>query len=341
MGKRAHRLIAVLLGLTVGVALAVVGWYRWQRERPIYLQEPGHQLSGHRYLHDPLLGWRNIPGWQATTNGRKLSINSRGLRDREYTLVKPPGVLRMLVLGDSYTWGYGVADHEIYTEVLEARLRAERASAGGAVTGGETDRPRPPSREVQVINSGVSGWGTDQQYLFLRSEGLAYAPDLVLLALFLVNDPENNVHSVQYGLAKPYFTDLKLTPGNQPVPRPDGSRPTAQRSSAESLDLTVAIIQAIDRLCERGGCQLVVMKFGCFPGPVPAGIRSWEQRLEQQLKTRLPRVPYLDLDRRMADSGIPNERLIRGNREGHWNALGHKEVARHLYDFLVQQELLE
>lgn len=318
--KSIQRLATVVLGLAVGAAVAVPGWFYWQRQRPIYLQEPGHQRSGHRYLYDPLLGWRNIPGWEATTNGKKLTINSRGLRDREYALIKPRGVTRVLVLGDSYTWGYGVADDEIYTEVLERSL-GQRGAA------------------VQVINSGVSGWGTDQEYLFLQSEGLQYQPDVVVLALFLINDPENNSSSVQYGLSKPVFTDLKLTRANLPVPKPGVQAPRIT-SRNEALGLTVAIIEAMAALCQKNNSRLVVMKFGCFPGPVPAGIHSWENRLER-LMGELRKVAYLDLDRALASGGIPNERLIRGNQEGHWNALGHQEVARHLGAFLEEWGLVE
>ena len=41
----------------------------WQ-SGPIYLEEPGHDTTGHRYLYDERLGWRNIPNWRATTFGR-------------------------------------------------------------------------------------------------------------------------------------------------------------------------------------------------------------------------------------------------------------------------------
>ena len=319
--KLFHRLAAVVLGLMVGAAVAVPGWVYWQRVRPIYLQEPGHERTGHRYLHDPLLGWRNIPGWEANTNGKKLTINSRGLRDREYALAKPAGVRRVLVLGDSYTWGYGVADDEIYTEVLERSL----ASRGA---------------KVQVINSGVSGWGTDQEFLFLKSEGIKYQPDVVVLALYLTNDPENNSSSTQYGLAKPVFTDDELTLANVPVPRPGAPVPKLTLAT-EALSLTTIIIKAMVRLCQQSGCRLVVMKFGCWPGPVKPGIASWDKRLEQHMARDLPGVSYLDLDRALADGDMSGEQLTRGNREGHWNARGHEEVARHLGAFLEEWSLVD
>ena len=47
-------------------------------------------------------------------------------------------------------------------------------------------------RPVEVINAGVSGFGTDQELLWLREEGVKYAPDLVLLAVYPHNDFMNN-----------------------------------------------------------------------------------------------------------------------------------------------------
>ena len=113
--KRVFRLLAVSLGLTVGVG---IGFFLLTIKKQvadssgIHVAEPDYETTGHRYLFDRRLGWRNIPNWEATTENRKLKINSRGLRDREYSLQKPPGTKRILVLGDSYVWGYGVSNEE-------------------------------------------------------------------------------------------------------------------------------------------------------------------------------------------------------------------------------------
>ena len=62
------------IGLSVLIAAGVVGVLALYRghETALYLQEPGHELTGHRYLYDAELGWRNIPNWQATTLGHRL-----------------------------------------------------------------------------------------------------------------------------------------------------------------------------------------------------------------------------------------------------------------------------
>ena len=156
--------IGILSGLLLAIGLLALRANLFPSTQWIYLYESGHQKTGHKYIYDSQLGWRNIPNWNATTFDQPLSINSRGLRDREYSLRKPANTIRILVLGDSYTWGYGVGNEQVYTEVMEDELLKDTGS--------------------QVLNCGVSGWGTDQQYLFLKDEGFAYQPDIVVVCFF-------------------------------------------------------------------------------------------------------------------------------------------------------------
>ncbi len=293
-------------------------------EEPIYLQEPGHERTGHRYLYDAKLGWRNIPNWSGTTNGRKLTINSHGLRDREHPIQKPPGVTRILVLGDSFAWGYGVADGEIFTGRLETLLNEKLKSA---------------SNRYEVINTGVSGWGTDQEYLFLTEEGFDYSPDVVVLAFFIVNDIHNSAASMQYGMQKPIFLNRQLDLANVPVPRPS-SNAEPKNVQENPLEITVAIIEQMHRECQKHEARFLVMKFGQFlPRYQDHPIMAQANRfLESELAGRMG-IPYFDLDKEFADHEIPAETLLRGNDDGHWNAEGHRLVADYVCDFLVEAVL--
>lgn len=99
-----------------------------------------------------------------------VKINSLGLRGEEVAYEKKPGVKRILILGDSYTFGVYVGNEETYSSVLESKLR----QAG---------------YEVEVLNAGYAGgFETDQQYVWLMKEGLKYKPDIIILGFFHGND---------------------------------------------------------------------------------------------------------------------------------------------------------
>lgn len=121
---------------------------------------------------DPELGWWHIPGskqhWLEEGDGW-VEINSLGLRDVERTIAKPPGVFRIAVFGDSMTEAVQVNLEQTFCQLLEARLRAL-------------------GLYVEVLNFGVSGYSPLQEYLLYKRIGRAYAPDLVLHAVFLDND---------------------------------------------------------------------------------------------------------------------------------------------------------
>ena len=290
---------------------------RWRLQaRPVYLQEPGHETTGHRFLYDAQLGWRNIPGWHSTTMGCPLTINSLGLRGPEYPFKKPADKRRLLVLGDSFAWGYGVGDQDLFARQLDNRLN-----------------------DWEVINSGVSGWGTDQQLLFLKEEGLRYSPDIVVVAFFLYNDPTNVEHSAQYGLSKPVFMDTRLTLQNVPVPKP-GDAAMQLKSRADPISLTVAILQEISHQCQRQKCPLVLMKFGSFLHLEPEKMQRWEAKLEQRLEQH-PEIHYLDLDEEFQRRNLTRQALLGGNNDGHWNRFGHEQTARILYEHLNDQGLLD
>lgn len=294
------------------------GQLRWQNDL-LFIQESDALLSGHRYVYDPVYGWKNIPNWRAWTNLRPLSINARGMRGPDVDLIKPPSTSRLLVLGDSFAWGYGVGDDEVFTRRLEARL----------ISGGEN---------WQVLNGSVSGWGTDQELLFLEREGIRFSPDVVVLAFFIGNDPENVRDSIQYNLHKPIFTDLDLELENQPVPLP-GSDAPRMTIAADPLDLTLRLIERMDATCSRHGSRLVVMKFGMFLQPEGRKYLKWDRNLRAALHAH-PRIFYFDLDAAFTTAGLSLQDLIGGNANGHWNALGHDRTADLLHTFLEEHGLL-
>ncbi|MBL6764691.1 MAG: hypothetical protein ISQ14_07030 [Verrucomicrobiae bacterium] len=332
--RRIFKTLAALLPSLIGCAAVVAllihqerlvvdlenGIVRFQTP-PTYLEEPGHEVSGHRYLYDAHLGWRNIPSWKSSTHGRTLTINSKGLRDREYRFERTPGVPRMLVLGDSFTWGYGVSDEEIFTEVMEQAF---------------TDAGTP----WEVVNSGVSGWGTDQEYLFLRREGFRYRPDLLILAFYVNNDPLEVSASVTYGMGKPYFASTNL---GQPFP-PTVASPGEQirwLENRQPLAVTLALVGGIQEECRKLGAQMVLMKFGVFGHEENPIATEFSTEFLAATRTTLPEISILDLDLEFSAAGLTHEQVFNGNHDRHWNAFGHRFVADALRRHLVATGLAE
>ncbi|MBN2565152.1 MAG: hypothetical protein JXB46_05530 [Candidatus Eisenbacteria bacterium] len=125
----------------------------------------------------------NVPNshyWHRSADGRwEFLINAQGFRDRRnFSYDKPEGALRVLVLGDSFTIGYEVAQDQTYSAVLERYLAKKGVSA-------------------QVLNAGMSGNSTAEALVFLEHEGLKYDPDIVVLG-FYWNDLEDNLKSDLY-----------------------------------------------------------------------------------------------------------------------------------------------
>jgi hypothetical protein len=103
-------------------------------------------------------------------------INGQGMRDdREFARAKPAGKLRIVSLGDSFTIGYEVSGEETFSHVLETKLRA----AG---------------LDVEVLNAGVSGFGTAEECAYLERDLFDYSPDLVLVSYYM-NDLVDSVRS--------------------------------------------------------------------------------------------------------------------------------------------------
>lgn len=148
---------------------------------------------------DERLGWALKPHSQATgwvgTEKIEYRINSKGLRDGEINYEKPAGTFRIVVIGDSNTFGYGVPIEKHFTSLLEGYFK-----------------------DVEVINMGVNAYGVDQELIFLRLEGFRYKPDLVLAYVPHYED-HRHMHTYRFGSKKPRFilTEGKLVLTNYPV----------------------------------------------------------------------------------------------------------------------------
>ncbi len=145
------------------------------------------------YAADEITGSRlraGAEGWQRDEGVAYVRINSQGLRDREHAVAKPPGTVRIAILGDSFAEALSVPAESAFWAVLERELNACKAFG---------------DKRVEIINFGVSGYGTADELLTLRYRAWKYAPDIVLLAFFPGNDVRNNSRSLEPEKDRPFF----------------------------------------------------------------------------------------------------------------------------------------
>jgi lysophospholipase L1-like esterase len=133
------------------------------------------------FVEDRELGWRMKPDTVAEWGEVRVATNARGLRGPDVAYAKPPGVRRVLFLGDSVTFGFGVARTE---DVFPFRVGRELEGSLGA--------------PVEVVNAGVGGYSPWQERIYLDREGLRYAPDLLVVG-FVLNDVAEKFALVRYG----------------------------------------------------------------------------------------------------------------------------------------------
>jgi hypothetical protein len=225
----AVRALAVTLGvllplLVLEVALRLFGPFL-----------PGNYDTGSYVRRHPVLGHFHTPDYRAWVKTAQfttqIDINPMGLRDPRQSYDKPAGTFRILALGDSYVEAVQVAA----SETIAARL--------------EHDLGARMTRPVEVINAGVFGSGTAQEYLLLETEGVKYQPDLVMLFFCHCNDVPNNNYRLELKNAelsralKPYYDladddeELRLIP---PPP------PSARTSLRERLRDTTLLYNVIE-----------------------------------------------------------------------------------------------
>jgi hypothetical protein len=180
-----------LLLLSVSVVLTLVF-----AEIVLRIAHIGYPSLGGKLLFlqpDPYTGLLLKPGVSVKAyieNDVTVKTNSAGFHDREHSKQKPPNTFRIAVLGDSFTEALQVPIEKTFSSVLEREL-------GGC--------SELKGKNVEVINFGISGYGTAQELQMLRHYAWDYSPDLVLLAFFTGNDAQNNSRPLQQDDYRPYF----------------------------------------------------------------------------------------------------------------------------------------
>ena len=252
------------------------------------------------------------------TNARTVHAqhNSLGLRDIEFSLDAKPTIM---FLGDSFVWGLDAEANERFTDLLRPRISG-----------------------YKILAAGVSGYGTDQEYLLLKRLWPKVKPAVVVLIFCTGNDRADNSTNIRYeDYQKPYFAtaaDGSLVLKGQPVPK---SRQQyfkedrlvrnlwLARLVADSYvrlrypvlyvpDPTERLVDKIRDLVEANGAKFLV------------GLERSDPELIRHLQAS--RIPFVTFD---GAAFYPGERA-----GGHWTPDGHKLVAERVLRLLSENAVL-
>ncbi len=318
------------------------------------------------YRFDPVLGWANAPGMQGIYERDEfrfpIRVNAFGMRDAE--VEREPGAKRRIaVLGDSFTWGIGVADDDRFTEALER------------------------ARGVEVLNFGVAGYAPIQYSLMIDSV-LAFRPEVVVVAFCLANDFADNVYFERYGYYKPYADfdpSGALVIRGHPLPDiddfgfreraegfllarilgkaisngfllpeqaglvgfqsdwiydPTSLRPEDKALADRAIRINEALLARIRDAVRGAGATLVLL-------PVPTKC-EYSARCRRGGEVRVREVAHRVLAETAVRLGVPFVPTLDvlelsdfWEKDGHWRPSGHARIAERLGSFLAGEGLLD
>jgi hypothetical protein len=334
---RAQLLLAIASSaLAVVVILSAETLLRWGA--------PGY-LAQTRGLHvySDTYGWIPRSGTSVVLEGRRVSINSSGYRGRELASSKPPGLTRVVVLGDSIAFGLEVSDEQTFAHLLDTRVDG-----------------------IEAANLAVQGYGPDQELIVLLKKGLRLDPDVVVLAFCLANDLAEAV--LPFALydgktPKPRFrlvedrlvlddSRVRQAVGrrglqwvgdhshlynrltglfSRPESAPDSpwreTKREALRDEGYALRLNMAIIRRVNAVCREHGISLLLAAF-----PNEAYQESKPQLSKRFLEAlKAEGVAVVDMADRFQALGKPFS-AVSLDGVGHLRPVGHAMAAQVLAD---------
>ena len=260
------------------------------------------------------------PGLEGVAyKGALVHTNRLGLREVDFEIPKPAGVLRIIVLGDSFVFGNGVEADERMGAQLATLLR-ERAGA--------------LDMRIECLHVGIESWNAVAEAAYVRRQLDELQPDLIA-HLIISNDLDDNMSVRGFGA----LAEMDVRNPDHVGVRVAVSYPTRLVGQGwnhlndgldwESRHRLEELAEAVAEL--RGACAQISVPYLCF-----VNCAAHNPVMRPYLEGVLPEgtVTYLPSDY------VTDQEYWVSPTDQHWNAKGHERFARLLYGLVEQRGLL-
>ena len=301
-------LLVVYGAMELYVSVAVDDGMQFDLEMWRYAREIKRQSA------NPAIGHEHTPDTRAHLMGVDVAISSQGLRDREYPLAPPPGRTRILMLGDSLAFGWGVPGDKTSSKRLEHKL----LEAG---------------HDVEVINTGVGNYNTEMEVAWFLERGVQLKPHYVVLNYF-INDAEptprdrsnlltRNLRALVYFASR---ADMAMRLANVGEHK-DWRSYYASLYDEDGVGRVSAAIGRLAAYCRRNGIRLLIADQPELRDPGNYAFTQVEEIVQRIAAEH--KVSYLNL--RPAVRDLPPESLWVTPPDPHPSVVAHEAFAGALF----------
>lgn len=251
----------------------------------------------------------------AEFKGQTFTTNQWGMRDREYTLEKPPGVCRIALLGGSYEMGSGVGDGEAFESLVEQRMN-------------EAGYP------TEILNFGIGGYDVIQQVSHLDNFVTQFNPDHAFLTIHM-NDEQRCVDAMArliYNGRNLEYDGLGTIKEQSGAYQSMSETELRQRLAPFGDDILTWVFHTFEQLCSKHSIQAHVLVVPAISSaPTDEQLQRWQNNTQSLHWIILKQV----------FDGYNMADMVVSESDDHPNAKGHKAYAAKLFDELVKSKLCE
>jgi len=279
--------------------------------------------------NDPLLPCELKPNFEQKYDGEiarlpritTIKINSDGFRDREYLIDKPNNTFRIVVLGDSVTFGQGVELNETYPKILEKKLNALNNGIN-----------------YEVLNFGVPGYNTIEEVEMYKNKGVKYNPDMIIIG-FVHNDAENRTRMEELfdEIWKEYENDtdkIKLSEQEREIEisikvTQELEEETANKPFKQVWKNVEIPLNDLSNITKTNNTKILIITFFCS-----------KQQIDSLKKyANEKRWHLIDSDEIFSPYPLQNI-TVYYPKDSHPNPFANKLVGEKIYDYLMKNKII-